>query len=445
MSERAVLDGNEKPSPLCSSELGGCAMSQEHRSLGKQVRSDFPFFGGDRDQESSRIAFLDSAASALKPQVVVDRMSHYLLHEHANIHRGAYKLSADATAAYDLAKLQVAQFLSAPSASSIIFTRGTTEGINLLAHSFGERLEKGDRVLLTTLEHHSNIVPWQLLEMRRGVGVSYADIRDDAALDLADLFAKLRQEKPKLLSITAVSNAFGTIIPLEKIIPVAREVGALVHVDAAQGIVHFPLDVQSLDIDFLTFSGHKIYGPTGIGVLYGKPELLEAMPPYQGGGDMIHEVTLDGSTWAESPRKFEAGTPAIAEAIGLGEALAYVTALGRQELLDYESQLFEEAFELLSREPGVTLYGPATSIQNERSKVQTSILPFTVEGVHPHDISTIADSFGVQIRAGHHCAMPALRRLGIQSTGRASIGAYTILEDFELLCEAIRRARKTFQ
>jgi cysteine desulfurase/selenocysteine lyase len=385
------------------------------------------------------MAYLDTAASSQKPAVVIDRISRYLSHEHANIHRGAYALSARATESYEAVREKIAAFLNAPSPRCIVYTRGTTEAINLVAYSYGELIKPGESVLVSVLEHHSNIVPWQLLAKRRGVKLEFFDIHPDASLNLEDFEAKLKALRPRLVSVTQLSNAFGSVTPLNQIIALAKAHGCKVLVDAAQSISHMPIDVQNLGADFLAFSGHKLYGPTGVGALYAREELLDEMPPFQGGGDMIRRVTVEGSEWADYPQKFEAGTPAIAEVIGLGAAIDFVMKVGLSAISKHEERLFEIAWKRMNGEAGVKTFGPATT-----GGAQASIIPFSVEGVHPHDMATIADTLNVQMRAGHHCAMPALKRLGLQATARVSFGAYSVEQDIDALIEAIRTARKIF-
>jgi cysteine desulfurase/selenocysteine lyase len=409
---------------------------------GRELRSEFPIFSSARRVAQGRIlplSYLDSAASAQKPNCVIERISRYLSSEHANIHRGAYALSANATDSYEAARRSVASFLKASSERSIVFTRGATESINLVARSLEDRFQPGDVILLSLLEHHSNIVPWQMLEKRRGVKVVFADIGSDASLSRESFSTLLALHKPKLVSLTGLANSFGTLFPIAELVQEAKAMGAMTLVDAAQLVAHVPISVQELGADFLVFSGHKLYGPTGIGVLYVRQEMFDLMEPFQGGGDMISFVTTEGSTWAAAPQKFEAGTPAIAEAIALGEAVNFVQALGWNAIQSHDRALFDYAWGKLSSCAGVTLYGPAT-----QGKEQISILPFNVMGVHPHDLSSVADSFNVQIRAGHHCAMPALKRLGIPSSARASIGVYSCEEDFDMLVEAIAEARRIF-
>lgn len=405
--------------------------------LGVPIRAEFPIFAAGA--KARPLAYLDTAASAQKPHGVIDRMSRYLSTQHANIHRGAYTLSAEATRMYDEARLCVARFIGAKDAREVIFTRGTTESINLVAHAYEKFLSAGDVVLLTVLEHHSNIVPWQLLAQRKQVRLEFVGITAQGEIDRADYENKVKTLRPKLVAMTHVSNALGTIVPIEEFALIAREAGAKVLVDAAQSAPHSVLNVTKLGIDFLAFSGHKLYGPTGIGVLFGRYSILEAMDPFMGGGDMIRSVAEQGSTWAEPPSKFEAGTPAIAEAIALGTAIEFIKAVGLEPIHHHEQKLFEFGLEKLRAESGVSVYGPAV-----HSKPQASILSFNVNGVHAHDLSTVADEFNVQIRAGHHCAMPLLKRLGIQSSARASLGMYSCRDDFEQLIEAIRRAKKLF-
>jgi len=412
-------------------------MDQSKMGVGLGIRGEFPMFskGGDL----GTLHYLDSAASSLKPRSVIERLSYYLSFQHANIHRGAYALSAGATELYHGARGTVAKFLNAASERSVVFTKGSTQAINLVAHALEGEFKAGDTILLTKLEHHSNIVPWQLLAKRRDIGVQFAEIRSDASLDVQDFKSKLQSERPKLVCFTSTSNAFGSIFPVQELISLAHSAGSWVLLDASQAVMHRRVDVQTLDADFLVFTGHKIYGPTGIGVLYAKEELLERMQPFEGGGDMIAEVTTEGSTWAEYPRKFEAGTPPIAEAIGLGAALDFVSAIGLERIESHERKVFDYAWSLLSKEPGVKLYGPATNAGE-----QGPIVPFTIDGVHPHDFATVADSFGVQVRAGHHCAMPAMRALNLTATARASIGVYSMTSDFDALLQAIQHAKRLF-
>lgn len=414
-----------------SSSTAQKVVGEMSQNLGLGIRNEFPIF------KNGGVAYLDSAASSLKPRCVTERISHYLAFEHANIHRGAYKLSAEATENYEATRAKVAKFIGASDDRSIIFTKNSTEAINLVAFSYGEKLQRGDKILLTVLEHHSNIVPWQLLAERRGVKLEFAEINPDASLNLADFKEKLLAHRPKLVSFTAISNAFGSVLPVAELLEAAKKVGAKVLLDASQLVMHRALRVEEFGADFVAFTGHKMYGPTGVGVLYGKPDLLNDMVPYQGGGDMIERVTVEGSTWAEIPRRFEAGTPPIAEVIALGTAIDFINRIGLGQISQHESSMLHYGFEKLKAEPGVTVYGPINS-----GGEQSSILSFNVEGVHPHDLSTIVDSVGVQIRAGHHCAMPAMKALGLPWTARASVGIYTAESDFDALIEGIRKAKR---
>jgi len=405
-------------------------------ALGLELRPEFPIFSNPAPRP---LSYLDTAASSQKPSRVIDRLSHYLAHEHANIHRGAYGLSARATENYDIAKRKIAAFIGAPFEHCIVFTKGTTESVNLVAYAFEDHFKEGDTILLTLLEHHSNIVPWQLLSQRKKLNLVFTQITDDGALDLKDLKQKLTKHRPKLLATTHIANSLGTLVPLEEVLGEAKKVNCKVFLDAAQSAAHTRINVKSLDLDFMAFSGHKFYGPTGIGVLYAKEELLQQMKPFQAGGDMIRTVTTEGSTFAEFAQKFEAGTPAIAEAIAFGEAVDFLEELGVENIQKHEDNLFKQAFELLRKEAGVTLYGPAL-----KGGAQASIISFNVDKIHPHDLSTVADEFNVQFRSGHHCAMPTLKRLGIPSSARISLGVYSDAQDFAALLEAIRHARKMF-
>ena len=411
---------------------------------GREMRRLFPIFAEPSEQSSVRplpMHYLDSAASSQKPKVVIDRLCEYLSFQHANIHRGAYALSGEATKSYEKARGKIAEHINAKLSSEVVFTKGATESINLVCYALENYFREGDTILLTLLEHHSNIVPWQLLAKRKGLRLEFADISDDASLNVLDFKEKIERIRPKFCSFAHVANSFGSVLPIAELIDLCHGVGAKVMVDAAQSIAHMKIDVQALRCDFLVFSGHKMYGPTGIGALYVQGDMYQHMQPFQGGGDMISAVTVDGSTWAEPPQKFEAGTPPIAEAIALGAAVDFMAGIGIEEVAQYENELLSRALQLLRKEKGVTLYGPAALDCGE----QASIIAFNVHGVHPHDLASIADSLNVQIRAGHHCAMPALARLGLQSTARASIGMYSCLDDFEALCEAIRRSINVFR
>jgi cysteine desulfurase/selenocysteine lyase len=400
-----------------------------------RVRSDFPILG--RSVRGKPLVYLDNAATSQKPQVVIDAVSRFYSAENANIHRGVHYLSERATASYDEVRETVTHFINAPSSRSVIFTRGTTEGINLVAQSYGRTfLRPGDEILITAMEHHSNIVPWQIVAAQTGAIVRAARINDKGELDL-ESFESLLSERTRLVALVYVSNALGTINPIKHLISRAHCVGALVLVDGAQAVPHLSIDVQDLDCDFFVFSGHKVFGPTGVGVLYGRESLLESMPPYQGGGDMIDSVTLEGSSWAPLPAKFEAGTPMIAQVIGLGAALRFISELDIEAIRPWEQQLLMYATEQLTSIPGLRVIG--TSAQ------KASVLGFVLNGVHPHDIGTVLDDEGIAIRAGHHCAQPVMRHFGVPATARASFAFYNTMEEVDALAEAVIRVRGMFQ
>lgn len=401
---------------------------------GAAARVYFPFF-----MEGPGGAYLDSAATSQKPAEVLDTLRHVLVHTNANVHRGAYRLSAVASERYDEARRIIASYIGAVSERSIVFVRGATEAINTVAYGLESLFKQGDVILLTLLEHHSNIVPWQILAKRRGLRVEFVDITSDGRLDVADFERKVSVLRPKLVGVTQLANSLGTVTPLEELVSLAQSYGAIVLVDGAQGAAHLGVDVKSLGCDFYVFSGHKIYGPTGIGVLYGKQERLAEMQPFQGGGDMISYVSVDGSGWAEVPQRFEAGTPAFPEAIALGSAIQFLQRFNRGDVRRHEQSLVHEALEMLRDEPGVTLYGPATT-----GGEQAAVVSFGIDCVHPHDFATIADTHNLQIRAGNHCAMPTLRRLGLQATVRMSFGIYSCTQDLAAVRSAIREARAMF-
>jgi cysteine desulfurase/selenocysteine lyase len=396
------------------------------------VRSDFPILA--TTVRGKPLVYLDNAATSQKPQVVIDAVSRFYSGENANIHRGVHFLSERATLAHDAVRAQVAGFVNAPSPREIVFTRGTTEAINLVAQSWGRNnLRAGDEILITVMEHHSNIVPWQLLCEQTGAVLRAVPVTDAGELDL-DAFDPLLTERTRLLALTYVSNALGTINPVAELAARARARGAIVLVDGAQAAPHLTVDVQALGCDFFAFSSHKVFGPTGIGVLYGRESLLERMPPWQGGGDMIASVTLERSTWAPLPAKFEAGTPAIAQAIGLGAALDYVSALGLPAIAAWEAELLRQATERVSAIPGLRVIGTA--------RQKASVLSFVLEGVHPHDVGAVLDDEGVAIRAGHHCAQPLMQRFGVSGTVRASFAFYNTLEDIDALVRGLHRVRE---
>jgi cysteine desulfurase/selenocysteine lyase len=404
---------------------------------GTALRADFPVF--DRPTATGeRLVYLDSAASAPKPRVVIEAMADVYAHHYANVHRGIYELSEDATARFEAARRKVARFIGAPSEREIVFVRNATEGINLVAYSWGRaNLRAGERVLTTQLEHHANIVPWQQLTKEVGAHLDYVGITDDGRLDLDDLRAKLALG-PRLVAFGAVSNALGTINPAAEITAAAHAAGALVLVDAAQAAPHMPVDVTEFDCDFLVLSGHKMLGPSGIGALWGRRELLDAMPPFLTGGNMIIRVTLEGAEWNEVPQKFEAGTPAIVEAIGLGAAVDYLTELGMPAVREHERYLFEHAWAALGEVGGVRRLGP------DDSAVHAGVISFVLDEVHPHDVATIFDHHGVAVRAGHHCAQPVMARFDVPATTRASFYVYNDLDDVEALVDAVRATQRLF-
>jgi cysteine desulfurase / selenocysteine lyase len=404
---------------------------------GTVLRSDFAVF--DRPTRSGkRLVFLDAAASSPKPRSVVEAMADAYSHHYANVHRGIYELSEDATGRFEAARGKVATFIGAPSRREVVFVRNATEAINLVAFSWGRaNLRAGDRMVTTQLEHHANIVPWQQLTSEVGATLDYVAITDDGRLELDDLRAKLAKG-PKLLAVAAVSNALGTINPLAEIIAMAHEAGALVLVDAAQAAPHMPIDVAALGCDFLALSGHKMLGPSGIGALWGRRELLDGMPPFMTGGSMITKVTMEGAEFNEVPYKFEAGTPAIVEAIGLGAAIDYLTNLGMDTVREHERYLFERAWPALGAIPGVRLLGP------DDPEIHAGVISFVLDGIHPHDVATVFDSEGVAVRAGHHCAQPVMLRYDIPATTRASFYVYNDLDDVDALASAVRATQTLF-
>lgn len=404
------------------------------RKLGPDVRRDFPVL--HQAIHGQPLAYLDSAASSQKPNKVIDAISEYYRRDHANVHRGVHSLSQRATDRFDEARLKVQRFLGAASPKEIIFTKGCTEAINLVAHSWGRaNLCTGDRVLLTHMEHHANIVPWQLICEQTGAEIIVAPITDAGELDWDGTLALL-DERVKLVGCVHVSNALGTINPVAELCRAAHAVGARVMVDGAQACGHLPVDVRQIDADFYTLSGHKVCGPTGIGCLYGKQELLEAMPPYQGGGDMIRTVSFEKTTFNDLPNKFEPGTPAIAEVIGLGVALDYLTEFAWLDIRQHEQDLTFYAQARLTEVPGLTLVGTA--------KEKSGIVSFVMDRAHPHDIGTILDSDGIAIRTGHHCCMPLMKRLGQAATARASFGLYTVREEIDALVNSLHRVNEVF-
>ena len=396
------------------------------------LRRDFPIFANNPG-----LVFLDSAASSQKPAAVIDGVANYYRTDYANVHRGVYRLSARSTELYEEARARVAGFLNARRESEIVFVRGATEGINLVAYAWGGAfLDEGDEVLLTELEHHANIVPWQLLRDRIGFKIVVAPIDATGGLDLAAL-EKLITPRTKLVGVTQLANATGALVPIEAIAPLAHAKGAKLLVDGCQAAPRLAVDVQALDCDFYVFSGHKIYGPTGIGVLYAKKAILDAMPPFQGGGDMILNVTFEKTIFQEPPARFEAGTPDISGAIGLALALDYVDGIGRDAILEHEEMLTGYGLDRLARLPGVRLVGAGQR--------RLGILSVEAEGIHPHDLATLLDAQQVAVRAGHHCAQPLMDRLGLGATTRASFGVYNDERDVDAFVAAIEAAQKTFR
>ncbi len=399
-----------------------------------RIREDFPIL--KTMVNGKPLVYLDNAATSQKPQAVLDTLHRYYTEENSNIHRGVHSLSQAATKDYEDARAKVRSFLNAPDDKQIIFVRGATEGINLVASSYGrQNIGAGDEVIVTAMEHHSNIVPWQILCQEKGASLKVIPINDDGEL-LLDEYEKLLNPRTKLVSVVHISNSLGTINPMEQIIEIAHARGVPVLVDGAQSAPHMPIDVQKLDCDFFVFSGHKVYGPTGIGALYGKMDLLESMPPYQGGGDMIKSVSFEKTSYNDLPYKFEAGTPNIAGVIGLGAAIDYLTGLGMDITRAHEDSLLEYGTERLSNISRVRLIGTAAN--------KASILSFVMDGVHPHDIGTILDSEGIAIRAGHHCTQPLMERFGIPATARASLAFYNTEEEIDLLVRGIDKVIEVF-
>ncbi|MGD8849634.1 MAG: cysteine desulfurase, partial [Anaerolineales bacterium] len=378
-----------------------------------------------------------NAATSQKPKQVIDVMSRYYEQHNANIHRGIHRLAEEATEAYEAARQRIAQFINARTWREIVFTRNTTESLNLLARTWGAaHLNSGDRVLLTEMEHHSNLVPWQMLAAERGIVLDFIPVTDDGRLDMA-AYQQLLEREPKLVSLTHMSNMLGTINPVQEITRLAKEAGARVAVDGAQSVPHTPVDVQNLGVDFMAFSAHKMLGPTGIGVFYGREELLTEMPPFLGGGDMIKRVELSGFTMNDLPYKFEAGTPPIAEGIGFGAAVDYLDALGMENVHAYEQRISEYALDRLEEIPGVKVYGPSFDKKG-------AVASFTMDGTHPHDVAQILDNEGIAVRAGHHCAMPVHQKYDILATTRASFYIYNTEEEVDRLVEALYKVKKLF-
>jgi cysteine desulfurase/selenocysteine lyase len=398
------------------------------------IRAQFPILG--ETVHGKPLVFLDSAASAMKPNAVIDAMSDTMRTQYANVHRGLHWMSERTTAAYESTRDAVARLLNAPSRDEIVFTANSTAAINLVAHSYGSLLKPGQAVLISEMEHHANIVPWQMLRDRSGIELRVAPITDSGELDMAGFEAKLADGKVALVAITHMSNVLGTYTPVERIIALAHAAGAKVLLDGSQAVVHRKIDVQALDVDFYAFTGHKLYGPTGIGVLWARPEILEDMPPFLGGGDMISSVTFERSTWARVPHKFEAGTPAIVEAIGLKRAIEWVEAIGYDAISAHEAALTDHALARLADVKGMRVLGHAQD--------RGGVISFELKGAHAHDVATLLDRNGIAVRAGHHCAEPLMARLGVDSTARASFGIYTTPAEIDALADTLDRIREFF-
>jgi cysteine desulfurase/selenocysteine lyase len=413
------------------------AAQQQNQSLRfdvKKIRNDFPIL--HQIINGKPLVYLDNAATSQKPKNVLDAIEKYYREYNSNIHRGVHTLSENATEAYELARLKIKNFINARSNKEVIFVRGATEAINLVAQSFGRNsLNKNDEIIITELEHHANIVPWQLLSEQTGATLKFIPINDSGELIIEE-YEKLLSKNTKIVAVGHISNALGTINPIKTIIDMAHEYGAKVLIDGAQATSHTSVDVQKLDCDFYAFSGHKVFAPTGVGVLYGKEALLEEMPPYQGGGDMIKMVTMMETQYNDLPYKFEAGTPNISGTIGLGAAIDYVNEIGLENISQYENELLSYANQLASEITGLKFIGTA--------KQKTSILSFTLKGIHPHDIGTILNNEGIAIRTGHHCAMPVMERFKIPATSRASFAFYNTHEEIDVLIKAIDKCKKVF-
>ena len=432
---RAMQRPAATPALEAATESAASAAPQELAPLDEaRVRADFPILG--RLVNGRRLVYLDSAASSQRPLAVLRAVEHYERDLHSNVHRGVHTLSQSATEAFEGAREIVRRFINARSVREIVFVRGTTEAINLVAHSYARStLQPGDEVLITLLEHHSNIVPWQIVCAATGARLRAVPVLPNGELDMA-AFHTLLTDRTRLVAVAHVSNALGTVLPVAEIARAAHARGVPVLLDGAQAMAHAPVDVQALDCDFYAFSGHKVYGPTGIGALYGREALLTAMPPWQGGGDMIRSVAIEETTYNELPWKFEAGTPNISGAVGLGAALEYLESLGRERVAAHEQRLLTLATERLAAVPRLQLVGTAPH--------KAAVVSFTMDGVHPHDIGTILDSEGVAVRTGHHCAMPLMQFFGLAATARASFAVYNRAEDIDRLVAALQRVRELF-
>jgi cysteine desulfurase/selenocysteine lyase len=401
-----------------------------------QIREDFPILKREI-APGVPLIYLDSTATSQKPLSVIRAMNDYYEKSNANIHRGVHTLAEEATAQYESAREKIARFIGARKSREVIFVRNTTEAINLVVFSWGRKyLQRGDRVLLTEMEHHSNLVPWQMLAQEKELTLDFIPVTNEGLLDLQE-FQQLLNQKPKIVAVTQMSNVLGTINPIKEIAQLAHQAGALVLVDGAQSVPHLPVNVQDLDVDFLAFSAHKMLGPTGIGVLFGKEEILEAMPPFLGGGDMIKKVYLRSFSPNDLPHKFEAGTPAIAEAIGFGAAIDYLSAIGMERVAAHEHEIIGYALEALSEIEGLRIYGPP-------AEQKGAVASFTMRGIHPHDVSQILDSEGIAVRAGHHCAMPLHEKFGLPATTRASFYLYNSREEVDRLVRGLAKVKKIF-
>lgn len=401
----------------------------------QKIRADFPVL--DQQVNGSPLIYFDNAATTQKPKSVIDALSHYYASDNANIHRGIHALAERATTAFELTRTKIKEFINAPSSDQIILTAGTTGSINLVAQTFGRaNFSKGDKILISNLEHHSNIVPWQMIAEEKGAIIEVIPVDERGVLDL-EAYRNLLDASVKLVAVNHVSNAIGTINPIAEMIQLAHAHGAKVMIDGAQSIAHLDIDVQALDIDFFAFSAHKLFGPTGVGVLYGKRELLESMPPYQGGGEMIKEVSFEGTTYNELPYKFEAGTPNIADVIALSAAIDYVNALSKEALFTQELALLAYATEQLSAIPGLRIIGTAPD--------KIAVISFVIDGIHPQDLGVLLDKFGIAIRTGHHCVQPLMKRFGLPGTCRASFAFYNTFEEIDLFVKALRRSINMLQ
>jgi cysteine desulfurase/selenocysteine lyase len=424
-----------QPATVPSTDFGG--RIRNGKLDAEVIRRDFPIFG--TQVHGKPLVFLDSASTSQKPEAVIDALDAYYREYTANVHRGIYEIGERSTASYEAARASVARFINAPDSHEVIFTRNATEAINLVAYAWGRRnIGRGDAIVLTEMEHHANLVPWQILAQEKDGDLEFIPITDDGILR-QDVYEVLLRLKPKLVAFTHVSNTLGTINPVREMVEAAHAAGALVLLDGAQAVPHVPVDVQAIGADFYAFSGHKMLGPTGSGVLWARRELLEAMPPFMAGGDMIREVHLRRSEWNDIPWKFEAGTPDIAAGIGLGAAAEYLGQLGMDRVREHERELLTYAFAALEREhPDVILYGPMDA------DIRCGVIPFNVPGVHPHDVAQVLDRSGVAVRAGHHCTMPLHERLDLPATARASFNVYTTQADVDTLMDGLREVKRIF-